>query len=171
MYFGLRKKIFGFDFATKAFLTINKSAVITLLKKYGSIIGKNCDIESTLLFHNCTSFNNLKIGNNCHIGESCFFDLRDKIHIGKNIVILMQSTFISHLDISKSELHKIYLSSKNSIFIKNNTYIGAHSKILKGVRLGHHSFVASGALVKKDVEPYRMVGGVSAKFIKKLNID
>lgn len=35
----------------------------------------------------------------------------------------MQSIFITHLEMSKSELHKIYPSSESGIFFENNNYI------------------------------------------------
>ena len=38
--------------------------------------------------------------------------------------------------------------------------------ILPGVRIGKGAVVASGAVVTKDVEPYTVVGGVPAKFIR-----
>ena len=40
--------------------------------------------------------------------------------------------------------------------------------ILQGVTIGEGAIVAAGAVVTKDVEPRTVVGGVPAKFIKKV---
>ena len=45
--------------------------------------------------------------------------------------------------------------------------IGAGVTILPGVTIGKGAIVGAGAVVNKDVEPYVIVGGVPAKFIKK----
>ena len=38
--------------------------------------------------------------------------------------------------------------------------------VLPGVRIGRGAVVAAGAVVTRDVEPYTLVGGVPAKFIR-----
>jgi serine acetyltransferase len=51
--------------------------------------------------------------------------------------------------------------------IENDVWIGAFSIIFSGVRLGNGSVVAAGSVVTKDVDPYTIVGGNPARFIKK----
>ncbi len=166
--FQIRKIIFGFENANKMFLTMDKRAAIPLLKKFGASIGEYCDIETPLIFHNCTNYKNLKIGNSCHIGKYCFFDLKDNIEIGDNVTISMQTTIITHLDLRSSKLSKIYPSQSNSVTINSHTYIGANSLILSGVTLKEGSFIAAGSVVTKDVDSFTMVGGVPAREINRL---
>mgnify|MGYP003433953402 FL=1 len=40
------------------------------------------------------------------------------------------------------------------------------STILYGIKIGDGATIAAGSVVTKDVEPYTVVGGVPAKFIK-----
>jgi len=164
--FYLRKSFLGFQNATLYLSKVDKNAVIPLLKFNGVSIGENCDIEAGLIFHNCTSFGNLSIGNNCHIGKGCFFDLRDKITIEDNCVISMRSTFITHIDMNKSDLKHYYPAHQKHIIIKKNTYIGASSTVLMGVEIEENSIVAANALVTKNVKSYTMVGGIPAALIK-----
>lgn len=168
--FILKKFFYGFDNALKILLTVDKDVVVPILKKYGAKVGVACDIESPIIFHNCMNFRNLQIGNNCHIGKNCFFDLRDKIEIGDNVVISMQSTFLTHIDMSKSNLNLRFPQASEQIRVMNNCYIGARSIILMGTELGVSSFIAAGSLVKENIEPNTMVGGVPAKFIKRLDV-
>jgi len=51
--------------------------------------------------------------------------------------------------------------------IENDVWIEAFSIIFSGVRLGNGSVVAAGSVVTKDVDPYTIVGGNPARFIKK----
>lgn len=135
----------------------------------GAKIGKDCDIESGIRFHNCTNLNNLTIGNNCHIGKDCFFDLREAIIIGNNVVISMQCTFITHIDMSKSSLSNFYPASKDKIVVEDNVYIGVGTTVLKGVILASNSFVAANSTVLGNAKTYTLVGGSPAKFIKNIN--
>lgn len=54
------------------------------------------------------------------------------------------------------------------VVIEDDVWIGANAVILPGVRVGHHSVVAAGAVVTKDVAPNTLVAGVPAKFIKEI---
>lgn len=55
------------------------------------------------------------------------------------------------------------------ITIGDNVFLGLRSIVLPGVRVGSNSIVAAGAVVVSDVEPGSVVGGVPAKFIKKVS--
>jgi len=166
--FALRNKVIGFDEANTFLRRIGKNSIIPLLRQNGAVIGNNCDIEVPLIFHNCRNFKNLQIGNNVHIGKNCFFDLRDKVIIEDNVVISMQTTFITHTDISKSGLTKKYPPAQNPILIKSDSYIGANVTILMSVTMGKFSIAAAGAVITRDVQQWTMVGGVPAKKIKDL---
>ncbi|MCA0420835.1 MAG: acyltransferase [Proteobacteria bacterium] len=50
--------------------------------------------------------------------------------------------------------------------IGKNCFIGAHSIIMPGVRIGDHCIVATGAVVVQDVPPRSMVGGNPAKILR-----
>jgi acetyltransferase-like isoleucine patch superfamily enzyme len=166
--FAVRKKVLGFENACAFLIRLDKNSMIPVLKRNGAKIGNVCDIEAPLFFHNCNDFSNLIVGNNCHIGKNCFFDLRGKITIEDNVVISMLTAFITHQDINKSELRYIYPASQEDILIKNNSYIGIRSTILKGVVVNPYSIVAAGSVVLKNVESFTIVGGIPANIIKKI---
>lgn len=52
------------------------------------------------------------------------------------------------------------------IEIGNDVWIGEGVFIRRGVRIGDGAVIASRSVVLKDVEPYTIVGGVPAKFLK-----
>ena len=53
------------------------------------------------------------------------------------------------------------------ITIRSNAWVAGWSIVLPGVTIGDGAVVAAGAVVTKDVEPWTVVGGNPAKFIKK----
>lgn len=50
--------------------------------------------------------------------------------------------------------------------IGNDVWIGNNVMIMDGVKIGDGAIVAAGAVVTKNVEPYAIVGGVPAQFIR-----
>lgn len=53
------------------------------------------------------------------------------------------------------------------IVIGANSWVAGWSIVLPGVTIGEGAVVAAGAVVTKDVEPWTVVGGNPARFIKK----
>lgn len=58
--------------------------------------------------------------------------------------------------------------STSTVIIEDDIWVGANAVILPGVTIGHHSLVAAGAVVTKDVPPHSLVAGVPAKIIKQI---
>ncbi len=52
------------------------------------------------------------------------------------------------------------------VAIGDDVWIGAAAVILPGVTIGSHAVIAAGAVVRQDVEPWKVVGGVPARVIK-----
>ncbi len=50
--------------------------------------------------------------------------------------------------------------------IGNDVWIGHGVIVLPGVKVGDGAVLAAGAVVTKDVQPYTIVGGIPAKFIR-----
>lgn len=62
---------------------------------------------------------------------------------------------------------KIMELSYKPIVLGPNAWVAGWSIVLPGVTIGEGAVVAAGAVVTKDVEPWTVVGGNPAKFIKK----
>ena len=59
------------------------------------------------------------------------------------------------------------LPFKGDIVIGNDVWIGRESIIMPGGKIGDGAIIAAYSVVTKDVEPYSVVGGNPARFIKK----
>ena len=100
-----------------------------------------------------------------------------KLIIGNYCSIAGGTTFLlggeHNLDTISTYPFKVWLfgeereaGSKGNIVIKDDVWIGQNAIICSGVTVGQGAVVAAGAVVTKDVEPYAIVGGNPAKFIK-----
>jgi len=168
--FNLIRFLYGFDSANNYLKRANKYAVIPILKLNKATIGKLCDIETGITYHNCKKdYSNLIIGDNCHIGKNCFLDLRDKILIGNNVTISMNTILLTHQDFGKSQLSGIYHPKNEKLIIGDNVYIGASSTLLMGIEIGNNSLIAAGSIVVDNVASRSIVGGVPGRIIKELN--
>lgn len=79
------------------------------------------------------------------------------IHIDEGTLVAFGAVILSH-DMSRA------LSTDT--YIGRNCFIGAHSIILPGIRVGDGCIVATGSVVTKDVEPNSIVAGNPARVIK-----
>ncbi|MBN2470199.1 MAG: hypothetical protein JXN59_05680 [Anaerolineae bacterium] len=62
-----------------------------------------------------------------------------------------------------------YPSAAAGITVESGAYIGAGAILMMGIRIGRCAVVAAGAVVREDVPPFTVVGGVPAKVIKTLD--
>ena len=73
---------------------------------------------------------------------------------------------VSH-EIGREELRAGNAKS-GDIIIEDGSWIGIGAIILPGVTIGKGSIIAAGSVVKENVEPNSLVGGVPAKLIRYL---
>ena len=59
------------------------------------------------------------------------------------------------------------ITTNGNIKVGNDVWIGYGCTVMSGVTIGDGAVVAAGSIVTKDVEPYTIVGGSPAKFIKR----
>lgn len=107
---------------------------------------------------------NVSMGYRSSVGNHSWIYALDRITIGDNVCIGEDVRILtgSH-DITSPTFDLI----TKPIVIEGNAWIVTGSTILPGVRIGEGAVVAAGAVVTKDVEPWTVVGGNPAKFIKK----
>ena len=109
---------------------------------------------------------NISIGEDVFINSGCCFQDQGGVSIGKGCQIGHQVVFatIDH-GLMPEQRHDIFM---DRIVLEENGWVGSHATILKGVRIGHDSVVAAGAVVTKEVPPRSVVAGVPAKVVKTL---
>ncbi len=54
------------------------------------------------------------------------------------------------------------------VVLEENSVIGSNATIIENIRIGKNAFVGAGSLVRKNVQPDTVVGGVPAKVLNGL---
>lgn len=110
---------------------------------------------------------NLEMEENAGIGPHVIIYNQDVVHIGKDAKI-SQYSYLCTAGHDTSELNT---ASSGLIIgridVKEKCWIGTRAFIGMGVTIGEGAIVGATASVYKDVEPWTIVGGNPAKFIKK----
>ncbi|SRR5258708_4685327 len=120
--------------------------------------------KGTTIHMGCKFFdpNGVVIGEDSMIGENAFLDGRAKLKIGSHVDIASDVLiYNSEHDLESEDFH----AKNETVEIGDYVFIGPRAIILPGVKIGNGAVVAAGAVVTKNVENYKIVGGVPAKII------
>jgi acetyltransferase-like isoleucine patch superfamily enzyme len=114
----------------------------------------------------------IKIGNNVcmnwnvHIGAADRIEIHDNVLIGSNVLITDHSHgATSATDLAIAPILRP-LTSKGSVVIEDNVWIGEGVCVLSGVRIGNGAVIGANAVVTSDVAPGAVVGGIPARQLK-----
>ena len=110
----------------------------------------------------------LKLGDRSSLCDGTWIYALDCITIGKNVCVGEDVKLItgSH-DISAVHFDLV----TKPITIEDNVWIATGATILPGVTIREGAVVAAGSVVVKDVDPWSVVGGNPARFIKKRELN
>lgn len=134
---------------------------------FEQLIGKPVDETFKMFPPFYTDFGkNITVGKRVFINSGCHFQDQGGIIIG-------DGTFIGHNVVLATLNHGFSPEDRSTIYpaqivIGKNVWIGSNSTIVSGVTIGDDAIIAAGAVVTKDVAEDSVVGGVPAKFIRKI---
>ena len=158
--------LFGYNLPSRYFplgTKFSKFRAYLLSRILKENCGVNLDIEAGVLFG---KFDDVKIGNNVQINENSRLrnvDIGNDVMIAPEVYILHSGHNFNSTNISmRFQGEKFY----NKTIIEDDVWIGARAIINAGKKIGKGAIVATGSVVTKDVEPYTIVGGNPARFIK-----
>lgn len=132
----------------------------------GIYIGDDVIIKAGSHVCPCRSESSVHIGNRTTIGFYTMIYASSQVVIGNDCMI---APFVYIVDsdhgTARSEPMNRQANTPQPIHIGSDVWIGAHSVILKNVKIGHGAVIAAGAVVKDDVPSFSIVGGIPAKVI------
>lgn len=134
---------------------------VTLVRMFGAKIGKECVIKSS-----CEIWQpwKLTLGDYVALSEHVVCYSVDKITIGSQTTVSREAFLCcaSH-DVTSPIMELTYAP----ITIGSNVWVAARAIVMPGRKVGAGAVVGTGAVVVADVEPWTVVGGNPARFIKK----
>lgn len=136
---------------------------ILVLRIFGAKIGKGCVVYASTKI---PAPWNLTMGDISCLGPEVELHI-DKVIIGSKVTI-SQRTYLCSGSHDVSSLNTPFISAP--IIIEDFSWIAAEAFIMMGVTIGEGAVVGARAAVFKNVEPWSIVGGNPARFIKKREI-
>lgn len=131
------------------------------LKLWGAKIGHGSIVHSSCIIWAPW---NLEIGQRSCLGPHTIIYNPGKITIGNKVCISQYSYLCTATHDYNSPMHTLYWKP---IKIHDFAWVAAGAFIGMGVTIGEGAVIGATASVFKDVEPWTVVGGNPAKFIKK----
>ncbi|MEX0289394.1 MAG: sugar O-acetyltransferase [Flavobacteriaceae bacterium] len=135
----------------------------------GELLGEikgDCVIEPRF---QCDYGYNIFLGENFYANYDLIILDVCEVRIGKNCLVGPRVSIITATHPISSRERETGLESGKDVRIGDNVWIGAGAIINPGVTIGDNVIIASGSVVTKDVEDSTMVGGVPAKFLKRVD--
>lgn len=131
----------------------------------GIAIGDQCMVQDGALLNASEGY--VHVGDRTWIGPFCVIYGNGGVRIGRDVMIAAQSciTSVGH---RHDELHIPMMAQGievGPVTIEDDVWIGMNCTILPGVTIGRGAIVAAGAVVRSNVAPYTIVGGVPARQI------
>lgn len=110
--------------------------------------------------------NNVGLNGTSIAARSKIITIGDRTKIAPNVTIV-DSDFHALWPPQNRELNPGFEGDRD-VSVGENVWIGMHSIILKGVRIGDNSIVGAGSIVTRDIPPNCIAGGNPAKIIRRL---
>lgn len=168
------KNVSYLDFPTiNGVLIINGTGKITFGKGVKINSGKKANLigGDTRMVIKVLSDAKISIGDYTGMSNSTII-CHEKITIGKFVKIggsvKIYDTDFHSLDYKDRQKKETDISKTEEVFIGDNSFIGAHSIILKGVKIGKRCIIGAGSVVAKNIPDGEIWAGNPAKFIKRI---
>jgi acetyltransferase-like isoleucine patch superfamily enzyme len=138
---------------------------------HGIDIGENTIVMHGAVLHvynfRDLPMSGIEIGKDSLIGEYTIIRGQGGVKIGDRVYTspFTQILAVNHVFDDPARPFIEQGITAEGITIEDDVWLGAGAIITDGVCVGHHSIVAAGAVVTKNVDPYTVVGGVPAQVI------
>lgn len=142
----------------------------------GSTFGSDCVIaDSAGVRERCTVGDRVVIGRNVTVENDTTIGSRTRIQTGAYVtayVTIEEDVFIAPMVVTTNDN---YMGRTEARFehlkgctIRRGARVGGGAHVLPGIEVGAEAFVATGAVVTRDVEPATVVMGVPAKPVREV---
>lgn len=122
--------------------------------------------KNNVLYHYPVNGDRLIIGRFCSIACGARFLFTSGNHALKSLSTYTFPIFFDEWGLDAKNIRDAW-DNKGDTVIGNDVWIGYEAIIMPGVKIGDGAIVGTRAVVTGDVPPYTIVGGVSARPIRK----
>lgn len=134
---------------------------------YNDFVNDPKDFErNNVLYQYPINNDRLIIGKYCSIACGAKFLFNSANHTMTSLSTYPFPLFFEEWGLEKKNVTNAW-DNKGDIVVGSDVWIGYEAVILAGVTIGDGAIIGTRAVVTKDVPPYTIVGGISAKPIRK----
>ncbi len=130
------------------------------------VLGADAILKSGVHLCPCNETASVAIGARTTVGFHTLIYASSRIEIGADCMI---APFVHIVDSDHGLARGRPMNQQNNsaepVRIGSDVWVGSHAVILKGVTVGDGAVIAAGSVVREDVLPYHIVGGVPAKVV------
>jgi acetyltransferase-like isoleucine patch superfamily enzyme len=136
------------------------------LERFARSCGDDCFVGQGVTL---IGFDGLTIGRGVAIPRGVTLDGRGRLTLGDHVLIGFDTTILTRTH--RSDRLDVPVQHQGMddapVTIGNMAWLGTRSIVLPGVTIGEGAIVGAGSVVTHDVEPYAIVGGAPARFIRR----
>jgi acetyltransferase EpsM len=140
--------------------SLSRITMINKLKDAGfdffNIVAKGVELQS-----------DFRCGKDVYLAQGVV--ITSNVQIGSHVIVNINTSISHDTVIGNNVIISPGVTICGKVKIEDNVFIGAGATIIDGIKVASNCFIAAGSCVVKDVEPNSQVGGVPAKFMKKIN--
>ena len=145
----------------------NPNIIVGDYTMYNDFVNDPTEFEkNNVLYHYPINGDRLIIGKFCSIACCAKFLFNSANHSLTSLSTYPFPIFFEEWGLERAQVTRAW-DHKGDIVIGNDVWIGYEAVILAGVTIGDGAIIGTRAVVTKDVPPYTIVGGVTAKPIRK----
>jgi acetyltransferase-like isoleucine patch superfamily enzyme len=131
-------------------------------------LGNHVTLYGNTLLNAYGSKGSISIGDETHLDHFCVLYGQGGLRIGNRCAIASGATIYSQSNRYDADPEADIIDQPvryARVSIGSDVWIGARAVILPGTSVGDHAVIAAGAVVRSDVAPWQVVGGVPAVVI------
>jgi virginiamycin A acetyltransferase len=130
------------------------------------VIGDYSEIYDFVSIRSVGGCGDIIIGEHCYLNPGCVLYSGNGIALG-NYVLLAPGVMLlpTNHAYARRDIpirHQGFLPSKGGITIEDDVWIGANSVVLDGAHIGRGAVIAAGSVVRGEIPPFEIWGGVPA---------
>lgn len=152
-------------------VTIGEGVSIQGLSREGVTIEAGASIGAHTIIVPTSVMRNLgqgcSIGRNSGIGQFSFIGCGGGVRIGANVIMGQYVSFHTE-NHNFEDLDQPIIAQgvrRAPVVIEDDVWIGVKATFLSGAKVGRGCVVAAGAVVRGEIPPYSIIGGVPARII------
>lgn len=135
------------------------------------VIGEEVTIDAFVKVKFAGGEGDVVIGALSYLNSGTVIYSGNGVTLGRGVLIAANTTLAAtnheFADPDRTIREQRFMPSRGGIEIGDDCWIGANCVLLDGTHLGKGCIVAAGSVVRGSIEPYSVIGGNPARFIRR----